>query len=376
LGDNNLGQLGIEGIKVSNKPETIKLKDVSIVKMSCGPNHSLLLTKDGMIYAFGCNDAGQIGNGDRIEQLEPIILEHDKRFIDIASHWGEDLSCACTSDKIYYVWGNWREKIILTPIETSFKSFNAIYTQYSGYYLKSSEDIIEFSDLSFRNGFYKKCYEEIEKIGQGSFGSVFKVLYKRKPNDFHAIKKIFFKKEYKAKVMREIRNFFVAQKLFTQYVADHFHSWFENAIDNENNFILFIRMELCDKSLDEFIDRLHIDPITKMNGALTPIGYYVASQVFIEILESINYLHKFNLIHRDLNPNNIMLKRDLMSERFIKIVDFGLMAIHCFTEQPHSGDKGQVKFMAPEVDSNHYDTRADIYSLGIIFERLFDLDEY
>jgi hypothetical protein len=46
-----------------------------------------------------------------------------------------------------------------------------------------------------------------------------------------------------------------------------------------------------------------------------------------------------------------MLVRNDENRRFIRIVDFGLIAIHDFAEQLLSVDKEQVKFMAPEVNS-------------------------
>ncbi len=59
----------------------------------------------------------------------------------------------------------------------------------------------------------------------------------------------------------------------------------------------------------------------------------------------------------------------------VKIADFGLIAIHKFSKQSHTKDQGTPKYTVSEVrDSRKYDTKADIYSLGIIFQNLFDLD--
>jgi serine/threonine protein kinase len=83
-----------------------------------------------------------------------------------------------------------------------------------------------------------------------------------------------------------------------------------------------------------------------------------------------------------LKPGNILLKRRVQrdypnqwSEKFIKIADFGLIVMHVSNEQLHTIDKGTPKFMAPEViNSEKYSTKADIYSIGIIFQNLFDLE--
>jgi serine/threonine protein kinase len=70
-------------------------------------------------------------------------------------------------------------------------------------------------------------------------------------------------------------------------------------------------MELCDKTLDDVIKELRNNSILKSTESLTKIGYHIASQIFIQILESVNYLHKQNppIIHRDLKPANILLKK-------------------------------------------------------------------
>jgi serine/threonine protein kinase len=56
-------------------------------------------------------------------------------------------------------------------------------------------------------------------------------------------------------------------------------------------------------------------------------------------------------------------------------VEIGLIAIHEFSGKSHSLGVGTYNFMAPEVFTNKkYDTKADICSLGVIFQNLFDLE--
>jgi serine/threonine protein kinase len=136
-------------------------------------------------------------------------------------------------------------------------------------------------------------------------------------------------------------------------------------------------MELCDKTLRNVMNEMNDNIDMKSNQTLTPIGYYIASELFIEILESVNFLHKQNppKIHRDLKPANILLKRDAKNKRFVKIADFGLIAIHEFAKQSHTEDKGTPHYMALEVSNGRkYDTKADIYSLGVILRELFSID--
>ena len=133
-------------------------------------------------------------------------------------------------------------------------------------------------------------------------------------------------------------------------------------------------MESCDKSLEDIIDQLNSDPIFKRDESLTPIGYYIASQLFIEILECVQYLHKNQIIHRDLNPYNIMIQMNGENNRFIKICDFGLIAIHKFAQQSHTKYRGHISYAAPEVlDGTKYDFKADIYSLGRVLKNLFNI---
>jgi hypothetical protein len=373
-GSNECGQLGVESLEDFNTPQIIQLNDVMITKISCGSFHSLLLSNDGVVYSFGYNNCGQIGNGNREMQVKPIKLTHNESFKEIASHWNNNLSAALSSDNIYYGWGECNRGYTLVPVRTKYKSFNEIFAHNFEHNLDASEELIKFSDLYFQNGYYKKYFTEVEKLGSGSYGTVFKArVLKYKTEYFHAIKKISFENlKFKFDILREFYNFTVVNKLSKQYVVPHSDAWLEYSRE-ERKIYLYIVMELCDKTLDDIIDEFDNNSMLKNDEMLTPIGYYIASQLFIEILESVQHLHQHNIIHRDLNPYNIMLKKDDESHKIIKIVDFGLIAFHEFAKKSHSKDKGQAKYMAPEIDSGLYDTKADIFSLGIILTKLFDM---
>jgi serine/threonine protein kinase len=74
-----------------------------------------------------------------------------------------------------------------------------------------------------------------------------------------------------------------------------------------------------------------------------------------------------------LKPENILVNNGIEG-RFIKIADFGLSIIHEKPDQSHTQCLGTIKYMAPEVlTTRKYDTKADIYSLGVIIHELLDL---
>jgi hypothetical protein len=382
-GHNHSEKPGVD-IEYSSEPMIIELNDLKIKKISCGRDHSLLLSCDGDIFAFGWNYCGEVGNGTKIIQRFPIKLELNNTFVDIASHPYHWISMSQSINGIYYIWGDFEGKEILSPQSTKYESFEDILSSNINYNRKKFEKLIEFKDSFVTSGFYSKNFEEIKKLGFGSFGCVFKV--KRIGySAYSAIKKIEFTSVVKNEIIREslIReylNYLIISRDYSEnkYLVKHLYAWFEESDNpNESGISLFIQMELCDKTLEDVINELTNNSILKTTKSLTTIGYYIASQVFIEILEGVNYLHKQNppLIHRDLKPANILLRKCDQKGFCVKIADFGYMVIHKFSEQSHSIDKGTPKYTAPEVTkSRKYNTKADVYSLGIIFEDLFDLE--
>jgi serine/threonine protein kinase len=186
-------------------------------------------------------------------------------------------------------------------------------------------------------------------------------------------------------------------------VVQYKSSWFENIDDIDSDSesdshseiqkipALHILMELCEMTLKEAFNTINKQLNQSNFENITPVGACIASHLFIDIVKGVNYLHSQNpvLIHRDIKMSNILLTKDWR----IKISDFGLTTQHQRNmksklnavnyvssidkegySQSHSSRIGTLRYSAPEIKSGKYNEKADIYSLGVLFMEMFNVD--
>jgi serine/threonine protein kinase/formylglycine-generating enzyme required for sulfatase activity len=101
-------------------------------------------------------------------------------------------------------------------------------------------------------------------------------------------------------------------------------------------------------------------------------------ELFQRVCSGVQHAHQKGIIHRDLKPGNILVTRE--GDRVVpKILDFGLakatnrelLAMTIYTEREQV--VGTPEYMAPEQafgTDDGIDTRADVYSLGVILYEL------
>eukprot|EP00930_Biecheleria_cincta_P083362 TRINITY_DN72947_c0_g1_i1.p1 TRINITY_DN72947_c0_g1~~TRINITY_DN72947_c0_g1_i1.p1 ORF type:complete len:749 (-),score=181.83 TRINITY_DN72947_c0_g1_i1:31-2277(-) len=80
---------------------------LQICKVSCGNNHTLLLSNTGAVFAFGEGANGQLGLGDKLRSTAvPTCVESlaNYQVVDLAA--GNAHSCAVTSLKNFFAWGS------------------------------------------------------------------------------------------------------------------------------------------------------------------------------------------------------------------------------------------------------------------------------
>ena len=130
-------------------------------------------------------------------------------------------------------------------------------------------------------------YKIIEKIGQGAFGSVFKVL-NSKDNQVYALKQIILKEAKKEELEQLKKEADILSSINNQYIVKYYDSFIEKDTFN-------IIMEFC-----EGIDlRKLITENKNKNKHLDEKEIYI---FIYELCLGLKEIHNKNLIHRDLKP--------------------------------------------------------------------------
>jgi alpha-tubulin suppressor-like RCC1 family protein len=105
-GQNNRGQLGIgnpPAFSITPTPGP-NFDDDVVVAIAAGDDHTLALTRNGSLYAWGWDTNGQLGNGSGgpIQSNLPVLVDLDEV---IAIAVGGDHSLAVTADLRVWAWG-------------------------------------------------------------------------------------------------------------------------------------------------------------------------------------------------------------------------------------------------------------------------------
>jgi serine/threonine-protein kinase len=127
----------------------------------------------------------------------------------------------------------------------------------------------------------------------------------------------------------------------------------------EDDGHMFLAMEL--------VNGLTLRQVMQAEGPLTPRA---ALDILDPVLQALGAAHSAGLIHRDVKPENVILRDD----GTVKVADFGLArAVDTVTSTAHTGVLlGTVAYLSPEqVERGIADARSDVYAAGLLlFEML------
>ena len=232
-------------------------------------------------------------------------------------------------------------------------------------------------------------YEILQVLGEGSFGYVAKAK-SRLNHKIYAIKQLNFSSSQKKKEIDLVENeVAILKNLDHPLITKYYKSFKEGDC-------LYIVME--------FMDNGDLGKLIKGHQTLNkPIDEERLWNIFIQALQSLEYVHSKGLIHRDIKPENLFISND----GTIKLGDFGVAANYKDKNNNKNGQNnnmmqnnmmqnmqnmnmqdmqqligkincqgtvvGTAPFMSPEMIKNtEYDLTTDVYSMGCtFFEAMF-----
>ncbi|KAJ8650582.1 hypothetical protein MRB53_003605 [Persea americana] len=192
-------------------------------------------------------------------------------------------------------------------------------------------------------------YKIIKEVGDGTFGSVWRAIYKH-TGEVVAIKKM--KRKYyswdECMNLREVKSL---RKM------NHPNIVKLKEVIREHDILYFV-FEYMDCNLYQLM---------KDRGKL-----FSESEVrnwCFQIFQALAYMHQRGYFHRDLKPENLLVTKDI-----IKIADFGLAREVC-SQPPYTEYVSTRWYRAPEVllQSSVYGSAVDMWAMGAIMAELFTL---
>ena len=120
------------------------------------------------------------------------------------------------------------------------------------------------------------------------------------------------------------------------------------------------------ENIGECIVMEYVDGVTLTEWLSEKHERKVCRRIAMKLVEVVAYIHMNGVVHRDLKPDNILIARN---GETVHVIDFGLADTdsHAVLKQP----AGTLRYMSPEQATTAVaDVRNDIYSLGIIFNKM------
>lgn len=218
-------------------------------------------------------------------------------------------------------------------------------------------------------------WELIEKIGEGSFGKVYKAKRTERGRSFYSAIKIISIPASKGEldsVRSEMNNEQSTREYFRNLVEDCIQEIYTMEHFCGNSHVVSFE----DFKVVEYLDEIGWDISIRMEYLTSFMDYCTGKELTekeviklgCDLAMALFYCRKLNIIHRDVKPENIFVSRF----GDFKLGDFGIAREQAHT-MSNMSKKGTYSYMAPEIyKGEKYDSSIDIYSLGIVLYKLMN----
>ena len=218
-------------------------------------------------------------------------------------------------------------------------------------------------------------WELIEKIGEGSFGKVYKAKRTERGRSFYSAIKIISIPASKGEldsVRSEMNNEQSTREYFRNLVEDCIQEIYTMEHFCGNSHVVSFE----DFKVVEYLDEIGWDISIRMEYLTSFMDYCTGKELTekeviklgCDLAMALIYCRKLNIIHRDVKPENIFVSRF----GDFKLGEFGIAREQAPTVSTMS-KQGDSSHVAPEMyKGEKYDSSIDIYSLGIVLYKLMN----
>ncbi|KAL9625068.1 MAG: hypothetical protein Q9160_000797 [Pyrenula sp. 1 TL-2023] len=214
-------------------------------------------------------------------------------------------------------------------------------------------------------------YQKIEKIGEGTYGVVYKARDLTHHNRIVALKKIRLEAEDEGVPSTAIREISLLKEMNDPNIVKLFN------IVHADGHKLYLVFEFLDLDLKKYMEALPVSdggrgkalPEGSLEMSRLGLGEGMVKKFMAQLLEGIRYCHSHRVLHRDLKPQNLLIDKD----GNLKLADFGLARAFGVPLRTYTHEVVTLWYRAPEIllGGRQYSTGVDMWSVGAIFAEMW-----
>lgn len=192
-------------------------------------------------------------------------------------------------------------------------------------------------------------YEKLEKIGEGTYGTVFKAKHKE-THEIVALKRVRLDEDDEGIPSSALREICILKELKHKNIVR-----LHDVMHSERRLTLVF--EYCDQDLKKYFDSCQGD-----------VDAAVVKSFMYQLLKGLAFCHSCNVLHRDLKPQNLLINKD----GELKLADFGLARAFGIPVRCYSAVVVTLWYRPPDVlmGAKLYSTSIDMWSAGCIFAEM------
>ena len=192
-------------------------------------------------------------------------------------------------------------------------------------------------------------YEKIEKIGEGTYGTVFKAKHKES-GEIVALKRVQLDDDDEGVPSSALREICILKELKHRNVVR-----LHDVLHSERKMTMVF--EYCEQDLKKYFD--------SCGGEVDPA---IVQSFMYQLLKGLAFCHQQNVLHRDLKPQNLLINRN----GELKLADFGLARSFGIPVRCYSAEVVTLWYRPPDVlfGAKLYSTTIDTWSAGCIFAEI------